>query len=482
MLDVLFVNPPSPDGDIYIRDINRSGRKSREEMIWPQTSLAYLAAMLNDKYSVEIIDCIAEGMDWKTFEKHIRKIRPRYLVTNIISSTLTNDMYTAFLAKSFGAKTIGIGPHVTHIPRESLEAFPSLDFIMRGEAELTVRELIDACESKGDLGKVKGVAFRKNGEVFINEERPFVENLDDLPLPLHNLLPLKKYYRPFFGNYTFIITSRGCPFSCTFCRQIVMWKGKFRQRSVDSVIKEVKLLKGLGLNSLLLHADTFTVNKEWVIEFCKRIISEKLDFRWACNTHISSVDEETAVWMKKAGCWMIAPGIESASQLVLDNVKKGITVSKIVEVVNMLHRNGIEVWAYFVMGLPGETRESIRETIKLSKRLPLDMAHFAIGAPYPGTKFYALAKEKGWLISQKWEDFDQNYSAIVSYENLSADEIAQGIKNANKEWFLRPGPIFKILKEGLKDPRLAIILLKIGMGHLKWFFSKAPQTRGCDSC
>jgi radical SAM superfamily enzyme YgiQ (UPF0313 family)/ubiquinone/menaquinone biosynthesis C-methylase UbiE len=455
---------------VIIRDINRSGRSSREEMIWPQTSLAYLAAVLKAKYSVKIIDCIAEGWDWSKFKEYLARQKARYVVTNIITATLSNDIYTAVLAKGLGAKTIGIGPHVTSLPKETLQAFSDLDLVIRGEAELTVKELVDCCERKDDLTQIRGIAFRDDGKVIVTEERPFLENLDLLPLPAHELLPLGKYYRPFFGNYTFIITSRGCPFNCSFCRQSVMWKGKFRQRSVDSVIAEIKYLKELGLSSLLFHADTFTVNKEWVIRLCKKIIADRLNIRWACNTHVATIDEETAGWMKESGCWMIAPGIESSSQAILDNVNKGSTIPQVRKAVDIIHNAGIEVWGYFVLGLPGETKETLKQTINFSKQLPLDMANFAIGAPYPGTKFFDQAKTRGWFSTGlKWEDFDQNSLATVSYEGLTARDIEKSLKAANLQWFLRPGPVLKILKESFKTRKNFKIMLALVFRHLKWF-------------
>ena len=416
MLDILLVNPPSPDGSIIIRDINRSGRSSREGMIWPQTGLAYLAAMLKDTYKVGIIDCIAEDWDWPKFRTFLHQENPRYILTNVITATLTNDMSVVSLAKELKAVTIAIGPHVTDLPKETLQFFPELDYIIRGEAELTVGELIDACERKSGVGEVRGIAFRDGSGIVITEEREFIDDLNILPMPAHELLPLKKYYRPFFGNYTFIITSRGCPFNCSFCRQTVMWKGKFRQRSVKSIIEEIKYLQKLGLDSLLLHADTFTVNKDWVIQLCKEIIDSNISIRWACNTHAATIDREMVKWMKKSGCWMIAPGIENASQVVLDNVNKGATVSQIREAVEIIHSEGIEVWGYFVLGLPGETKESIKETIKLSKDLPLDMANFAVGSPYPGTKFFNQAKEQGWISNRSEEHTSELQShSFISY-------------------------------------------------------------------
>src|SRR5688572_1268645 len=201
-VDVLLVNPPSPDGAIWIRSQHRVGRRSRENMIWPQVSLAQLAAMIHPKFTVEIVDAIAERMSWQQFEELLRDRRPRFYITQVTAPTLTNDMYGAFLAKSVGAWTMAFGTHVTPMVKETLEPFPALDFVLRGEPEYTFKELVEFLaelpeeDQQPDLSQIKGLGWRRQGEIVVNEDRPFVESLDDLPMPLHHLLPLDKYRIP----------------------------------------------------------------------------------------------------------------------------------------------------------------------------------------------------------------------------------------------------------------------------------------------
>ena len=244
-VDVLLVNPPSADGAIWIRSQHRVGRRSRENMIWPQVSLAQLAAMIHPRFSVEIVDAIATRMAWRQFERLLRERSPRFYVTQVAAPTLTNDMYGVFLAKSLGAVTIAFGTHVTPMPQETMERFPCLDFVIRGEPEYTFKELIetigdksgngskpvvyrnysgDHCHSERregsqptkaetlrlcsataqndshhfgrdrlpDLSKILGLVWRRGDEVVVNPDRPFIPNLDDLPVPLHHLLPLDR--------------------------------------------------------------------------------------------------------------------------------------------------------------------------------------------------------------------------------------------------------------------------------------------------
>lgn len=473
-VDVLFVNPPSPDGSIYIRDIDRSGRYTRENTIWPQSNLAYLAAVISDRYRVGLIDCIANRMDWPGFETQVRAGRPEFIVTNVISSILSNDARVADVARTVGARTIAIGPHVTALPGETLRDYPNLDFVIMGEAEASLRELVDSVKEGKNLEDVKGIGFRRdNGTVKVNELRPEIENLDDLPYPRHDLLPLDKYRLPFIGKrYTFVMTSRGCPYNCTFCRSPVMWGRKFRQRSPDSIIGELKELKKLGVKNIIFHSDTFTLDKKWLVELCRKMVEEKLGIRWMTNSRADTVDPEMLGWMRRAGCWMIAYGFESGSQKVLDNVKKGITIQQIRDSARWTEEAGIKVWGYFIIGLPGETKESIEATIKLSKELPLYNANFAVGAPYPGTDFYNLVSEQGWLISTDWEDFDQNYSAIVSYDNLSSEDIIEGIRRAYRAWYLRPRQLLRFLfaVRSLKD---LLDLINTGIKHFRMMYGRA---------
>ncbi|MFN2186503.1 MAG: B12-binding domain-containing radical SAM protein, partial [Anaerolineae bacterium] len=274
-VDVLLVNPPAPDGAIWIRSQHRVGRRSRENMIWPQVSLAQLAAMLHPAYTVDVIDAIPLRMTWEEFEKLLHEKRPKYYVTQVAAPTLTNDLRGVFLARSLGARTIAFGTHVTPMPTQTMESFPSLDFVLCGEPELTLRELIDALEGnpiedeplrrlfraqddnwkpepKQNLGEIKGLVWRDEGcRVRLNPDRPFIKDLDDLPLPLHHLLPWKHHRAPNIrGPYSFIVPSRGCPAGCKFCIKHVSYQYSVRARSPENVLAELQLLWDLGLRNV----------------------------------------------------------------------------------------------------------------------------------------------------------------------------------------------------------------------------------------
>lgn len=472
MTDLLLINPPAPKKGVFIiRDFNRSGRTSKEKIIWPQTSLAYLAAMTPKNVSVKIVDCIAEKITWENLQDILKKEKPKYIGAHVITSTAHNDLRTFRLAKKINSntKTITFGPHGTELTKETFKECPNLDFIIRREPEITFKELINTLESnKKRFSKIKGLAFKKSNKIFINPKRPFIKNLDKLPLPRHDLLPIEKYTFPFMASgFTFVVASRGCPYSCSFCRQPIMWNCIVRQRSPENIIKELKFLKKFGVKEFLLSTDTFTLKKAVVKKVCKLMIKEKLNLKWACNSRVDTIDQEMAQWMKKAGCWMIALGLESGSNKILQLCNKKTTLTQGKKAVKIITNAGIKVYGYFIIGLPGETKKTIRRTIDFAKSLPITFAIFHIASPYPGTKFYEIAKERGWLTSEKWEDADQGNSSPVDYPQLSGKEIIQGIKRAYKEFYLRPKAIWRILYS-VKNIKDLNRLVGAGINQIFW--------------
>lgn len=477
LVDVLFVNPPSPDGEVFIRDIHRVGRRSREKMIWPQTEFAGLAAVIEEAgYTTEIIDCIAEDMDWPHFQAKIESWRPRYLVTNVTAPTVKNDLMSTFIARSIGATTIAIGSHVTPMAIETLEDYPTLDVVIRHEPEFTLRELIQKLDAKETLHNVQGTVFRHEGEIVVNQDRPFIENLDDLPMPLYHKLPLHKYRIPMLrGPYCFVVTSRGCPAGCRFCIKHVMWQNTVRSHSPERIFAEMKVLASLGITNIHFYADLFTVDRQVAIDLCKLIVEDGTKFKLTSNSRVDFVDEELIEWMAKAGFWMISWGLESGSQTVLKRMRKGIHFEKTRKALATSKKFGIKNWGYFIIGMPGETVESIDETIAFAKSLPLTLALFHIAVPYPGTPFYYEAVENGWISAHRWEDFDMDVSTVLNYPDLTADELEYHAKRAFREWALRPGPALTYLKSmnSLATLRPA---LSLGFEHLKWVVSSKRES------
>jgi len=557
-VDVLLVNPPTPDGGIWIRTQHRVGRRSREEMVWPQCSLAQLAAMLHPDYTFAILDANAERMDWAQFELKLRALAPRIYLTQVTAPTLTNDMYGVMLAKSLGAVTMAFGTHVTPMPMETMRDFPALDYIVRGEPELTFRELVDTVMGREEpplwvrellvktdprweplgggnaavgvreevvlatakvaanghdgnghpsnghatnghaanghatsghamvaealamperLRRVKGVVWRDGGRAVMNPDRPFIPELDDLPLPLHQLLPLDKYRMPLMkGPFTFLVTSRGCPAGCKYCIKHVTYQWSVRLHSPERIMQELWLLHDLGIHNIHMYADLFTVNREQVMELCRRIIAEELPIRWTCNSRVDYVDEEMLQLMGRAGCWLISWGIESGNEKILKMAAKGTDPKRADEALRWARKAGIKNWGYFIIGLPGETKATIRETIDFAKALPLDIALFHVAAPYPGTPFFFEVVENGWFKEgTRWEEVDMDKGTVLEYQDLSSADLLYWQQRAFREWALRPGPAWTYAKMLVSDRHTFKRALRVGMEHFSWAVGRRAE-------
>jgi len=497
-VDILLVNPPTPDGGLWIRTQHRVGRRTRENMVWPQVSLAQMAALLHPTYKVAIIDANAERMGWPEFSRRIDQYQPKYYFTQLTAPTLENDLYGCFLAKARGAKTIAFGTHITPIPRETMIPYPSLDFGLIGEPDLTLRDLLDHLENKVgerpseiqrifanhdpqyrpsfnedgtvNLYSIKGVAWRKGDEIIVNFPRPFISSLDDMPIPMHHLLPLEKYRMPLIkGPFTFIVTSRGCPAGCTYCIKHVSYQYSTRLRSPHLIMEELWRLKKLGIHNIHMYADLFTVSRDQVVELCQLMIEEKIEIKWTCNSRVDYVDEEMLQLMGKAGCWLISWGIESGNEQILRHARKGAYPDKAERALVWAKKVGIKNWGYFIIGLPGETEETIRQTIDFSKKLPLDIALFHVAAPYPGTPFFFEVVENGWFRpGTRWEQVDMDKGTVLDYPNLPAERLLYWQKRAFREWAFRPGPMLTYLKMIFSDWSTVRSALDVGLQHLSW--------------
>jgi anaerobic magnesium-protoporphyrin IX monomethyl ester cyclase len=402
------------------------------------------------------------------------------------------------------------------MPVQTMEAFPTLDYALRGEPELTLRELIDTLEmangrwagapqrdpelwarldklfteadpdwqppwgpaeaggeqsaSGHQLAAIKGLVWRDGDcQIRVNADRPFIRNLDDLPLPMHHLLPWNQYRAPSIkGPYTFIVPSRGCPAGCTFCIKHVSYQYSVRVRSPENVLAELKLLWDLGLRNVHMYADLFTASREQVMGICEGMLREGLKFRWLCNSRVDYVDPEMLQMMSRAGCWLIAWGIESSDEQIRKRVHKGTTNEKIARALEWSRAAGIMNWGYFIIGLPGETEETIQQTIDLSKKLPLDLALFHIAAPYPGTPFFYEVVENGWFRpGTTWEEVDMDESTVLDYPGLPAERIEYWARRAFREWSLRPGPMWTFLKS-MNSWHAARSALNVGWQALGW--------------
>ena len=415
MFRVCLVNPPSPDGQIYIRDVNRSGRVSREGTIWPQTSLAVIAAVLSEAgCEVKIEDCIAERTSIQTLYQRMKAWEPTHVLIESVSSTIPHDLLVAHYAKYLGATTILISPHGEALEEETRKRFPAIDHIVHyekhEEPEYAIRELI--------TGRV----------------RELTEDFASLPAARQDLLPLHQYTLPLIGRgYTFVLTSRGCPWKCIYCRQTVTWKSRVRYRNPEDITNEIRRYR---LTNIAFHADTATVNRKQMLAICEGIRNLSWKVRWICNSRVDTVDLEMLQAMKRAGCWMVCFGIESGDDQVLAMNQKEATVADAKQAVRWAKQAGLRVWGYFMLGMYGDSPTSCAATLRLSQELPCDIVNFALAAPYPGTAWGTIASGNGWLTNGRdWEAYDQNVSAIVDQPGLPHQDVIRWQKKAYRQWY-----------------------------------------------
>ena len=373
-----------------------------------------IAAVLDEAgCAVKIEDCIAERTNYQRLYARMQSWGPTHVVIESVSSTIPHDMVVAHYAKYLGATTILISPHGEALEKETRKRFPSIDHIVHyekeEEPEYAIRELV------------------------MGQSRTSSESFESLPSARQDLLPLCRYTLPLIGSgYTFVLTSRGCPWKCIYCRQTVTWKSRVRYRTPESIVSEIRRY---GLTNIAFHADTATVNRKQMLAICEGIKSLPWKVRWICNSRVDTVDLEMLQAMKSAGCWMICYGIESGDDRVLAMNKKEATVADAIQAVRWAKQAGLKVWGYFMLGMYGDTVETMAATATLARALPLDIANFALAAPYPGTEWGRIAQSNHWLSDERWEAYDQNYRAVVDQPGASHMEVLHAQKQAYLKWY-----------------------------------------------
>jgi len=426
-----------------MKELGRCGRRAVAGELWPQTGLAYLAAVaLREKCEVRLIDAMASGKTLEELKNTISDFTPEIIIANTTTPTFKNDALVLKELKRVHPRGIFAftGTHVSALPEESLKSSLA-DLIFINEAEQTLSELIRKWDNWNDI---PGLAFKKENEIVITSPCPYISNLDELPFPARELLPSDKYRMPFFEDESFatVIPTRGCPWKCTFCRAGRVWGSKIRTRSPESVIKEIRQTTDkLNIRNIVFMTDSLTLDKKWANAFFDAIITTGLQFRWICNSRVDAVTPEILGKMKKAGCLLVSYGVESGNQEILDASKKKITLQDSRNAIKWTRDAGILSMAYFILGLPGETRETIQASIRFAIDINPDYVNFHIATPFPGTELYDLAKENGWLATTDWSLFEEEGSAVMQIGDLTPEELRKAQKRAMRRFYLRPKKI-----------------------------------------
>ena len=416
MKKVLLLNPPYPV----------------EEYPAPSFGLMSLAAYIMTKgYEVKIEDYIIEECSKDRFKSIIKQYQPDIVGATAVSMTVNKSLSILKDYKSLSPNIVTVigGPHATF---DSIGMLNSgvVDFVVRGEGEITFSELLDTLSNGGDLSSINGISYKSEGEIFHTPDRDLIKDINILPLPARHLVPLSKYKA--MDLPINMVTSRGCPHSCIFCLGRKMVGSRVRYFNVDRVVDEFEMLSKMGFGQINISDDLFTSNKKRCMDICDGIISRGIKQLWSAFARIDTVSEELLVKLREAGCINLCFGIESGDQNILDRVKKKITLSKCQIVSDICKRAGIIPFASFILGLPGETEETLKNTIAFARSLNMDFGMHIL-APFPGTEIREKAEEYGLhIFTDNWDMYDANRSVSatggVSHEKI--DSVVNDFNNS----------------------------------------------------
>ncbi len=416
--------------------------------------LLYIASILDiNNYKVDIFDAYSFGKSLAEIRKKILIFSPDVLGISAMTIQANDAYLIAKTAKAINPKIITVmgGPHATALPEEAINT-GWIDIVVIGEGEFSMLEICDKIEKKhNNFESIKGIVYKNGNKVVKTPNREKFEALDEIPFPAYHLLPLMEDYNPpphwgKKGKFASVITSRGCPYGCIFCSVTKAWGRKYRVRSSDNVLDELEILyKKYNVKYVSFRDSIFTLRKKRVIEICKGLIERKLNIKWNCNGRVNEVDEEMLLWMKRAGCTAIQYGIESGNEEILSRFKR-LKKDTIKKAIDMTNKIGIEAHGYFMFGLPGETKATMRETINFAKSLNLYSAGFTSVTPFPGSELWEYCIDNNLILSTDWSKYDLKGLPVSRHLNLKPEEILRAQKTAFREFYIRPKIIYKHLR------------------------------------
>lgn len=442
---ILLINPPVTLEQVY-------GPYASGAPVLPPLGFCYVAtALLKLGYEVELLDCVAEKSSLQDIKRRVERFQPHIvgLTSTTVSFYYAKEVIS--LVKGLDSKVMTIlgGAHVSAVPKEAMEECPGLDVGVYGEGELTIQELLQTLEEGGALSRVSGLCYREGGQVRVNPPRANAKDLDQFDMPARHLLKDLRLYSPNpfrgFSNAVSLISSRGCTFDCSYCDQSVFVR-RWRAHTADYVVREIKyLMRTWDFDFFSFEDDHFLINRERVVNLCKKIVDEKLQIGWTCSTRANAFTPESLEWMKRAGCKIVYLGIEAGSPRMLDLIDKGITLEQVRRGVDLCKAHGIDVYGAFMIGSPTETKEDINATLEFALSLPLDAISCFIYVPYPATPLRALALKNG-RVSADWRDYSAHPTRLPYIQDgLTEEYLLQQQREFYRKFYLRIGHIVRHL-------------------------------------
>lgn len=466
-MKIVFATPPVSREDCY-GPLKEAGSAA------PALGLLLLAAVARDLgHVVLVLDGVAMGLDEATFDTRLGNFSPDILALSATTFTVTAAAVTAERAKRTRPQLVTIigGPHVSAVPEETMQRFDAFDMAVVGEGEATLAELLTALGKGQMLTDVAGLMVRCGKGVKITAPRAPIADLDSLLLPAWELLdgfPQRYSPAPFKVRQlpaTSLVSSRGCPNHCVFCDRSV-FGDQCRFHSAESVVMMVRTLhERFGVREICFEDDTFVTHRSRLVEICNRLIDLQLDITWNCLARVNQVTTETLALMRRAGCWQVSFGIESGSQPVLDTICKNTTLAQIREAVAMTRNAGLRAKGFFILGHPGETPVTLRETIEFALTLPLNDISVSLMTPFPGTELHRRAAEFG-VMDSDWQRMNLLTTTFIPY-GLTADELLNAQHELLRRFYLRPRTFADYGARLLRQPSLALPLLRGGLALVK---------------
>ncbi len=447
-MKVLLINPPS------LNELTGNNPEIIESSRGcnPPLGLLLIAGYLldNTNHDVNVLDCQVEGLDYSNLEQRIRQFEFDIVGITTMTFTVIDVIETIKLIKNVSpqAKIVLGGPHVSLFPNETMN-LEGVDYLVLGEGEITFAKFLYCIENGIDLKSVNGLVYKAKDNSIVHTGPPeIIDDLDELSFPARHLTPYREYSSLLAKRLpiTTMITSRGCPFKCSFCHRPHLGK-KFRAMSAQKVVEEFEETIKLGIHEFLIYDDTFTVNQNRVKDICNLVIEKKMDIGFDIRARVDTLNEELLSLLRKAGCRGIHYGIEAGTEKVLKVLRKEITIEKAKKILDMTRKYKIQTLGYFMIGAPTETLEDIYETFRVAKWLNPDLIHLTIFTPFPGTFLYQDGLKKGIIKRDYWREFANNpteeFSPPFWEENISKDELKKLIVEGYKSFYLRPSTIIR---------------------------------------
>ena len=439
--------------------------------IYHPLGLAYIAAIARQHgFPVKIIEANALGLSHEQIKKEINDFNPDFVAMSASSSMMDEVEKLAKLCPA-NVKVILGGIHASSMPGEVLRDYPRIDLVVRREGEETIVELLN----EKSYSEIRGVSYRdKSGKIIHNLDSTFIDDLDSLPFPARDLLPMEKYFSFEARQYPidYIVTGRGCPYKCTFCADFITSGRKLRIRSAANIVAEVEyLVKEYGVKEIDFQDDNFTYYADRVFEFCELMIKKGLNKKiiWKVANGVRC-DKLTLPMLKKmrhAGCYMLSLGIESGNQEILNKMKKAETLQDIKNAAIWCRKVGIETRGLFIFGNLGENRKTMEDTIRFAKSIPLDTATFHICIPMPKTEYWEIIQRDGKFLDVGWKGYTAYSTGAFIHGNVTPELMSEMQKKAYREFYIRPSFIMRRLLR-LKTLKDVALTFKGGMEVLKF--------------